>query len=119
MRPIIIAVCLTCAFTILFLSCGTRSDSSGQATLTGRVTDADTTIYLADVKVFEKSHAKGSTVTDSAGFFRLEGVMFEEHNIYFEKEGYESYTLWFEYAGTLKHPVVTRHVIMTRVGEGE
>jgi hypothetical protein len=119
MRPIIIAICLICAFTVLFLSCGTRNDSVQSAILTGRVTDTDTTVYLAGVKVFESSHAQGSTVTDSAGFFRLEGVMFEEHNIYFEKEGYEKHTLWFEYSGTLKHPVVTRHVIMTKTGEGE
>jgi len=119
MRALITAICLVCLFTFLFLSCGTKQESSREAILTGRVTDTDTTVYLSGVKVFENSHNKMSTVTDSAGYFRLEKVSFEEHNIYFEKEGYEPYTLWFEYNGKLERPVVTHHIIMTKIGAEE
>ncbi len=119
MKTIITAVCLIIAFTALFLSCGTEKSASKYAIITARVTDTDTTIYLAGVKVFEISHAKLSEITDSAGFFRLEGVMFEEHNIYFEKEGYEPYTHWFEYTGNLEHPIITNHIIMTKIDEGD
>lgn len=119
MRTIITAICLICLFTFLFLSCGTKQEGNRLAVLTGRVTATDTTVYLEGVRVFEKSHNKMSTITDSAGYFRLENVWFEEHNIYFEKEGYEPYTLWFEYTGKLEYPVVTHHIIMTKIGEGE
>ena len=119
MRAVITAICLICLFTFLFLSCGTKQEGARLAVLSGRVTDTDTTIYLEGVRVFEKSHNQMSTVTDSAGYFRLEGVSFEEHNIYLEKEGYEPYTLWFEYAGKLERPVITHHIIMTKIDEGE
>ncbi len=117
MKSIITALCFTCLFMALFLSCGQREEVSKSAILSGRVTDTDTTIYLAGVKVFEKSHAKLSTVTDSAGYFRLDGVMFEEHNIYFERDDYETDTLWFEYTGHFDRPVVTHHITMTPIAE--
>lgn len=117
MKSIIMALCLICLCTALFLSCSTPEKALEGAILTGRVTDTDTTIYLAGVKVFEKSHAELSTVTDSAGYFRLDGVMFEEHNIYFEQDGYEPYTLWFEYTGHFDRPVVTHHITMTPIAE--
>jgi hypothetical protein len=119
MKAIITTICLMGVFVTVFLSCGTEQGTSNYAVLSGRVTDIDTTVYLGGVKVFEKSHANLNTVTDSAGFFRLDGIMFEEHNIYFEKEGYEPFTLWFEYNGNLKRPVVTHHIIMTKIEEGE
>jgi hypothetical protein len=119
MKSTITAFCLIIAFMALFLSCGTKEEAARQAVLTGRVTDVDTTIYLEGVKVFEKSHNLGSTTTDSAGFFRLAKVDFEEHNVYFEKEGYEPDTLWFEYNGTLERPVVTENVRLVKIGEEE
>ena len=105
---------------LFILSCGQQQGKDEKsALLTGRVTETDSTVYLTGVKVFEKSHARLSTVTDSTGLFRLDGVMFEEHNIYFEKEGYQPYTLWFEYNGQLSHPLVTRSITMKKVGESK
>lgn len=115
MRPIYILAGLVCLGVLVFVSCGHQEEGK-YAIVTGRVTDTDTSIYLPGVKVFEKSHAKLSTVTDSLGFFELRGVMFEEHNIYFEKDGYEPYTLWFEYTGKLARPAVTHKIIMKKVG---
>ncbi len=114
MRTTIIFACIvTCA--LILLSCGEKHEK--YAVLTGRVTASDTSIYLADVKVFEKSHKKLSTFTDSLGFFHLDDVSCEEHNIYFEKEGYEPGVLNFEYIGNLQHPLVTRHLILYKPGE--
>lgn len=117
MRPIILLACLGMVCLMVYTSCNGKLEEGKYAILTGRVTDTDTSIYLAGVKVYETSHGKLSTVTDSAGFFRLEGVQFEEHDIYFEKDGYERYTLWFEYTGQLDRPVVSRLVIMNKLAE--
>ena len=114
MRVIIIIACIAVCGLIL-ISCGEKHEK--YAVLTGRVTASDTSIYLADVKVFEKSHKKSSAFTDSLGFFRLDGVSCEEHNIYFEKEDYEQGVLNFEYTGNLEHPLITRHVILYKPGE--
>jgi hypothetical protein len=114
MRVTIIIACIAVCALIL-LSCGEKHEK--YAVLTGRVTASDTSAYLADVKVFEKSHKKLSTFTDSLGFFRLDDVSCKEHNIYFEKEGYEPEVLNFEYTGNLQHPLITRHVIMYKPGE--
>ena len=117
MRIVRLLIYVTLA-ALFILSCG-QPKVEKSALLTGRVTETDSTVYLTGVKVFEKSHAQGSTVTDSVGLFRLDGVMFEEHNIYFEKEGYQTDTLRFEYTGSLTHPLVTRHVTMKKVGENK
>ncbi len=109
---IIVSLCLAACI----ISCS-HEKGANEAILTGRVTAEDTTVYMGGVKVFEKSHNQLSTLTDSAGYFRLDGVAFEEHNIYFEKEGYEPYTLWFEYAGSLQHPLITYHIKMKKIDE--
>lgn len=118
MRLLIAFACLLIAAAVLF-SCNGEKIKVENATLSGRVTEADTSIYLAGVRVFETSHGKNEAITDSAGYFKLEGVAFEEHNIYFEKQGYETYTLWFEYTGNLKNPMVTEHIIMDKTDETE
>jgi hypothetical protein len=102
----------------LSVSC-TKNQPAREAILTGRVTAADTSVYLAGVEVFEKSHNELKTTTDSAGYFKLDGVAFEEHNIYFEKEGYEPTVFNFEYNGHLQHPIVTEHIIMKKAGADE
>ena len=109
-----IALCLAAA---ALLSCGQDKTTANEVILTGRVTAEDTTVYLGGVKVYEASHNQGSTVTDSAGYFRLENVSFEEHNIYFEKDGYQPDTLLFEYTGTLEHPIVTRLIKLRKIEE--
>lgn len=103
---------------VLSASC-TKEQPAREAIFTGRVTATDTSVYLAGVKVFEKSHNKLSTTTDSAGYFRLDGVSFEKHDIYFEKEGYEPTVFNFEYNGSLRHPIITEHIIMKKAGSGE
>jgi hypothetical protein len=106
---------------LVYMACVSCSGKQAmrEAIFTGRVTAQDTSVYLAGVKVFEKSHNKLSTTTDSAGYFRLDRVAFEEHNIYFEKEGYEPTVFNFEYNGNLEHPIVTDHIIMKKAGSGE
>jgi hypothetical protein len=99
------------------MSCNGNKLKEEHAILTGRVTEADTSLYLADVRIYEKSHAKMETTTDESGYFRLEGVAFEEHDIYFEKDGYEPYILWFEYPGSLKKPLISHHIIMDKIFE--
>jgi len=103
---------------VLSASC-TKEKAAPEAILTGRVTATDTSVYLADVKVFEKSHGELSTTTDSAGYFRLDGVSFEKHDIYFEKDGYEPTVYDFQYEGKLQHPIITEHIIMKKAGAGE
>jgi hypothetical protein len=119
MKSILVSVCLLAIVATVFLSCGTKEEPAKTAVLTGRVTATDTTVYLSGVKVFEKSHGKLSTVTDDNGYFELKGVSFEEHDIYFEKDGYEPDSIMFEYTGELERPIVTRHVIMTPIGDAE
>lgn len=89
------------------------------ALLTGKVTEPDTSIALSGVKVFEQSPARLSTVTDSLGIFKLDGVSFEEHNIYFEKDGYKPETLLFEYNGKLSHPLLSQKMVMTKIGQAQ
>ena len=114
MRTIIISLTfILCLITVI--SCEKETEKS--AIFTGRVTASDTSIYLVDVHVFEQSHGQLKTVTDSSGFFRLDGVSFEEHNIYFEKQGFEPYTLLFEYNGGLMNPIITKHIILYEPGE--
>jgi len=115
MKSIITAIVLTCLFTALFLSCGTSEKPAQYATLTGRVTAADTTVYLSGVKVFTTDPEEKSVTTDSAGFFRLEFLPFEEQFVYFEKEGYRPDSLVFAYDGNLERPIVTYHVILNAV----
>lgn len=117
MRNTVLLICALLICSAIYLSCS--GDQTKSALLTGRVTATDTSVNLAGVKVYEQSHAQLSTVTDSMGYFELDGVMFEEHNIYFEKEGYQPYTLWFEYTGTLQHPILSRQVILKKIGETE
>jgi hypothetical protein len=109
-------VIFLCLSIVLFLSCGQETEVK-EAILTGRVTAQDTSVYLQDVKVYETSHNRLSTITDSAGYFRLEGVAFEEHNIYFEKEGYKTDTLWFEYTGSLTSPRISKLIRLSKIGE--
>ena len=119
MRQFTVFIYVLLACIAVMLSCTQLTESQGRAVLTGRVTDEDTTVYLGSVKVYEASHARLSTVTDSLGYFRLEGVYFEEHNIYFEKEGYEKTILNFEYSGPLKSPVIARHIVMKKTAKSE
>lgn len=107
-----------CACLMMIISCGDKT-AEKSATLTGKVTDTDTSIAIQGARVFEESHARLSTLTDSLGIFRLDGVMFEEHNIYVEKEGFKPETLWFEYAGKLSHPLLSRKVALTRLDHGK
>ena len=51
------------------------------------------------------------------GMFKLDGVSFEEHNIYFEKDGYKPETLWFEYDGKFTRPLLSHSMVMTRPGQ--
>ena len=106
---LVYAACVSCS----------KKEAIHEAIFTGRVTAQDTTVYLAGVKVFEKSHNKLSTTTDSAGYFRLDGVSFEEHDIYFEKEGYEPTVFDFKYNGSLQHPIITEHIMMKKAGSEE
>ncbi len=99
---------------VILCACG---ETGKYAVFTGRVTQSDTSLYVADVKVYEQSHAKLNTLTDSLGYFRLDGVSFEEHNIYFEKEGFETFVFNFEYRGKLSQPIVTEHIVLYRPGE--
>jgi hypothetical protein len=115
MRSIIVLLVVLSLSVVLLVSCP-REVGNKAAVVTGRVTDTDTTIYLTGVKVFERSHALLNTETDAEGYFRMEGVSFEEHNIYFEKDGYEPYTLWFEYTGDLERPVISHKIIMKKIG---
>lgn len=103
---------------MLSVSC-TKEQAVHEAIFTGRVTATDTSVYLAGVKVFEKTHNELSTTTDSAGYFRLDGVSFEQHDIYFEKEGYEPTVFDFVYNGSLQHPIITDHIIMKKAGADE
>lgn len=102
------------AATALLAGCHGTETPEKSVILTGKVTEADTSIALAGVKVFESSHTRLSTATDSLGMFTLDGVAFEEHNIYFEKDGYKPETLWFEYTGQLTRPLQSRRVVMTK-----
>lgn len=113
MRKILLLTIAVMIFAALFLSCEGQQKTTIFA---GRVTEADTSIYLAGVKVYEQSHANLSTVTDSAGYFKMDGVSGEEHNIYFEKEGYEKLVLNYEYTGSLDHPLISQHIIMEKAG---
>lgn len=114
MRTLIIAgIVILCFITII--SCGSNNEKT--AIFTGRVTASDTSLYLADVHVFEQSHNHLKTVTDSLGYFRLDGVAFEEHNIYFEKEGFEPFILNFEYTGDLTQPIITKSIVLLKPGE--
>ena len=117
MRRNCLCLSVLLAGALLIASC--TPDPGQRATFTGRVTAEDTTVYLSSVKVYEASHDKLSTVTDSMGYFRLDGVQFEEHNIYFEKDGFEKTVVNFEYSGKLDRPVVTRPVIMKPTGAGQ
>ena len=110
---IIVSTILACL--IILASCGDKQGK--QAVFTGRVTAADTSVYLADVKVFEISHNKNSTTTDSLGYFRINDISFEEHNIYFEKDGFEPLTYNFEYNGQLERPIITRLIVLHKPGE--
>lgn len=114
MRIIIISLIIVLSLIVL-VSCDKKVEKS--AIFTGRVTASDTSTYLADVHVFEQSHKNLKTTTDSLGFFRLDGVSFEEHNIYFEKEGFEPYTLLFEYNGGLTNPIITELIVLYQPGE--
>ena len=117
MRRNCLCLCVLLVGALLIASC--TPDPGQKAVLTGRVTAEDTTLYLSGVRVYETSHEKLSTVSDSMGYFKLDGVQFEEHNIYFEKDGYERTVLNFEYSGKLDRPVVTKHVTMKATGAGQ
>jgi hypothetical protein len=99
----------------LLAACHGTETPQKSVILTGKVTEADTSITLAGVKVYESSHARLNCLTDSLGMFKLDGVAFEEHNIYFEKDGYKPETLWFEYTGQLTRPLLSRRVVMERI----
>ncbi len=108
---IVITVCL-----MLAMACE-KPTPEKSVILTGKVTEADTSIVVPGAKVYENSHARLSCLTDSLGMFKLDGVSFEEHNIYVEKEGYKPETLWFEYTGQLSHPLLSRRAVMTKIGQ--
>ncbi|MCP4570075.1 MAG: carboxypeptidase regulatory-like domain-containing protein [FCB group bacterium] len=111
MRKIVILIIATIVCTAIFISCGTE----GKTTIfSGRVTEADTSVYLVGVKVYEKSHANLSTTTDHKGYFKMDGVSAEEHNIYFEKEGFKTFVFNFEYTGSLEHPLISQHIILEK-----
>jgi len=62
----------------------------GQATLVGRVTDAETNAPLASVNVFIATSTRGTT-TDADGRFRLPGVPLGAQRLYVSRIGYEPY----------------------------
>ena len=116
MRKLLVFIIAAAVFAAAFLSC----ESMEKTTIfSGRVTEADTSVYLGDVKVYEKSHAKLTTTTDSNGYFKMDSVSAEEHNIYFEKEGYKTLVFNFEYTGSLEHPLISRHIILEKDSIGE
>jgi hypothetical protein len=104
------------ACLMLAMACE-KPNPEATAILTGKVTEADTSIVLTGVKVYEKSHAGLSCLTDSLGMFKLDGVAFEEHNIYLEKDGYKPEVFMFEYTGKLTRPLLSHSVVMTRAGQ--
>ena len=114
MRALVWLIIMGLVYVIAVSCAGEKA--AHEAIFTGRVTAQDTSVYLAGVKVFEKAHNKRSTTTDSAGYFRLDGVSFEAHDIYFEKAGYEPTVFNFEYKGGLERPIITEHIIMKKAG---
>ncbi len=114
-----VTVLLAMMFGILvFFSCGKKDSSkttpAGIAVVTGRVTEADSTVGIAGVRVYEKGFNESQTLSDSAGYFVLENVKFDEHPIYFEKEGYETDEIPFSYTGRLERPVIPKHAILKK-----
>jgi hypothetical protein len=105
--------------TLILSSCGEKKDqapaaASGVCMLTGRVMETDSITPIAGARIYEKDHHRGTTLSDSAGYFQLDNVTFEKHDILVEKEGYRPTSVSLEYTGKLDHPIVTRLVILNK-----
>jgi hypothetical protein len=102
-----------CSLTI-FGCGGTENKATGKATVVGRVTELDSTTYLAGARVYESRSGGNSAVTDSMGYFRLENVPFDSQQIFIELEGYKPDTVTFYYPGELDQPLVSQNAYLEK-----
>lgn len=115
MRSIFVIVVAVILMAILFIACGeTKKEES--IILSGRVTEADTSIYLEGVTVRLKANRQLSDATDSAGYYQIDGVPHKKDYLYFDKEGYHPDSLEFEYTGDLERPIISRNVVLEKIG---
>lgn len=113
-------ILLLLGIAVLISACGPKgSDRDGLVDLTGRVTETDTTVYLSDVFVYQEGTGGLTDTSDENGYFELDGIPFTPSSIFFEKEGYQKLELKFEYVGELKKPLVTKWIMMKKVGEDD
>ena len=115
MRNIIGLATAALIILVLSISCGETQQSS-QMTLSGRVTETDTTVYLGGVIV---SDGAVIDTTDESGFFELTGISIETHTVTFEKDGFVPTSIDIGYAGNLERPIVSRRIVMEKAESTE
>ncbi|MEE9443139.1 MAG: carboxypeptidase-like regulatory domain-containing protein [candidate division Zixibacteria bacterium] len=98
------------------ISCDNTGVEKESMDLAGRVTEADTSVYLEGVIVIDNLKNTADT-TDENGYFTLRDISFEKHMVSFEKEGYVKFEMEVDYPGSLSHPLVSKHVILEKAGE--
>lgn len=115
MRKIIILSTAALVILALSISCNNAPDEQGM-TLSGRVTESDTTIYLGGVVV---SDGVVSDTTDERGFFELNEISKENHSVTFEKDGYTPTSIDIQYIGTLDRPKISRLIVLEKIDGGQ
>lgn len=98
------------------ISCDNTGVEKQSMDFAGRVTEADTTVFLEGVIVTDALKGAVDT-TDENGYFTLREISFEKHVVSFEKEGYVKLEMEVDYPGSLSHPLISKHVILEKVGK--
>lgn len=109
------ALCVFC--TALMISCDSAGEEEDYMIFTGRVTEADTTIYVSGAVITDGMNTAIVDTTDDRGFFQLRGIEKTKHTVIIEKEGYPTKEIEIEYSGTLARPLVSRKIILTQAEE--
>ncbi len=117
MKAIIYLTAILVFCAALMISCDSAGDEEQYVILGGRVTEADTTIYVGNVIVTDSKDAAIVDTTDERGYFQLRGVDKARHMIKLECDGYQSQEIEVEYTGKLMRPLISKNIVLIKTEE--
>ncbi|MCK5126131.1 MAG: carboxypeptidase-like regulatory domain-containing protein [candidate division Zixibacteria bacterium] len=113
----LLAVLIFCG--TMMISCESAGESEEYVILAGRVTEADTTIYLSGVIVSDGTNSAIVDTTDERGYFQLREISKAKHIVLFEKNGYDKKEFEIEYKGKLQRPLLSHRIILSKEVENQ
>lgn len=112
MRKLVLLLTAGAALMLmLFTFSCEKSNDDRYLSISGRVTETDTLVFIEGVVV---KAGEIADTTDEAGYFKLSRLPREKQTITLSRTGYRTTTVEGDYTGLLSRPLISRRIIMER-----